>query len=243
MKKLLLTVFMLVMALALVACGGGKGKAISDVSGAKKVYDDTVEEYKNANSVDAKFTYKNGTETQTITFAYVLDGAIIKQLAYVSNGKNGELSVYVKDGVAYMNAYGVKTQAQITDEDNANFKENFSFASAMDEVNNLFGYTFFTAASLEDANGETVKLSCDLSKLEANPELGEDEFFDMEENIEKLQAKKALNVEFNYKDGKMTKFVGTVTEQDDSKKVFTIEFNGTNASITFPELTGYEQAK
>jgi len=246
MKKLLVTIFLFVMALALVACGGndnGKSEGIKDAASAKAVYDATIDAYKNATGVDCKYTYEDKDGTQNITFQYILEGDKVKELAYVVKNKSGELSVYVKDGVAYMNAYGTKSKANMTDADNANFKSAYGFEAAMVNVNSLFGVSFFTAATLDSVEGSVAKLSCDLNALAADPQLGEDEYFEMEENIEKLREKKALNVEVTFNGNAMTKFVGFVTEQDDSTKTFTVEFLGNAPTITYPDFASYEVAK
>ena len=225
MKKILLTLFLFVLALSLVACGEKKNETL-DVAGAKKIYEDTMKSYGKASGVDAKVSYNYGGQVSTIQFSYNLEGEKIKDLAYVVNNELGELSVYVKDGVAYMNAYGTKTKTSMSDADNATFVEKYTFAKAVEEINVLFGYTFFGAAKVESASDKNVKLSCDLSLLQADPSLDEDAFFEAEENIEKLQAKKALAVEFEYSGSNMSKFVGTVTEVDDTVKTFTVEFKG-----------------
>ena len=237
MKKILLTIFLFVLALSLVACGGNNSNDSMDVAGAKKIYEDTMKAYGSGKGVDAKVTYNYGTQTSSIQFAYNLEGNNIKDLAYVVNNELGELSVYVKDGVAYMNAYGTKTKTNMTDADNATFVEKYTFAKAVEEINVLFGYTFFGAAKVESATEGKVKLSCDLSLLQA------DAFFEAEENIEKLQAKKALAVDFEYSGSNMSKFVGTVTETDDTVKTFTVEFKGTAPTITLPDVSGYEEVE
>ena len=243
MKKILLTIFLFVLALSLVACGGNNSNDSMDVAGAKKIYEDTMKAYGSGKGVDAKVTYNYGTQTSSIQFAYNLEGNNIKDLAYVVNNELGELSVYVKDGVAYMNAYGTKTKTNMTDADNATFVEKYTFAKAVEEINVLFGYTFFGAAKVESATEGKVKLSCDLSLLQADPSLDEDAFFEAEENIEKLQAKKALAVDFEYSGSNMSKFVGTVTETDDTVKTFTVEFKGTAPTITLPDVSGYDEVE
>ena len=242
MKKILLTLFLFVLALSLVACGEKKNETL-DVAGAKKIYEDTMKSYGKASGVDAKVSYNYGGQVSTIQFSYNLEGEKIKDLAYVVNNELGELSVYVKDGVAYMNAYGTKTKTSMSDADNATFVEKYTFAKAVEEINVLFGYTFFGAAKVESASDKNVKLSCDLSLLQADPSLDEDAFFEAEENIEKLQAKKALAVEFEYSGSNMSKFVGTVTEVDDTVKTFTVEFKGTAPTITLPDVSGYEEVE
>ena len=238
--KLLTIISILFLALCLVACGGDEK---IDVNTAKAYYNNTIDAYKSAKSVDVKFSYNDNTSNQTVEFKYVLEDNKIKELAYVVTNLNGELSIYVKDDVAYMNAYGTKSKTAMTDENTATYMEKYTFKNVINEVTNLFGYTFYTGANLVSAGNGKIKLDCDLSLLSADPSLDDDALFDMEENIEKLQAKKSLTVEYEYSDKLLTKLVGVVTEQDDSTKTFTVEFKGTSANITFPSFDDYKDAE
>ncbi|MBQ7276173.1 MAG: hypothetical protein IJS58_02885 [Bacilli bacterium] len=237
-SKMFVFALLLVLTLVLIACDGGS-KTL-DLNGAKDIYTKTVAAYVDGTSVDVKFSYSDNKGNQTIVFKYNLEGNKIKDLAYVVNNLNGELSIYVKDGVAYMNAYGTKSTSTMTDSDYATFMEKYTFKSAMEEVNSLFGYTFYTGASVKNAYVGKIELDCDLSKLSADPALDDDKLFEMEENLEKLKEKKALTVEYTYGDY-ITKLVGVVTEQDDSTKTFTVEFNA-NSSVTidFPSFESYK---
>ena len=231
---------LLLLTIVLVACNGDSTKTL-DVNGAKELFNSTVDAYGKATSVDVKFSYNDSKGSQTISFQYNLEGNKIKDLAYVVSNLNGELSIYVKDGVAYMNAYGTKSKSNMTDDDYSIYMDKYTFKSAIEEVSSLFGYTFYTGATLKSATAGKISLDCDLSQLSADPALDDDKLFEMEENLEKLKEKKALTVEYEYSDT-ITKLVGVVTEQDDSTKTFTVEFNGTSqVTINYPSFADYAE--
>lgn len=238
MKKVFYISLVLVLCLLLVACGS---KGIKDASGAKKAVDATMAEYEGAGAASVKFTFKEGEISETVSMTYKLNATKdkIEELAYVSSNPNGEVSVYIKDGMAYMNSYGNKTKKAFSDAENKICLEKYTFKSIRDAFEYLFNDSFYSSSSVASSSKGLVLLDCNIMNLQPNSNLDDDAYFDAEEKFEKLKEKKSLTLEVSYNNDKATKLVGVAIDNDDVQSTMTVEFLGTVANINYPSFDGY----
>jgi len=244
MKKYVSLVVILMVAFLLVGCNNNKDVNVDEVS---QDFDEVIAQYTDSDTVQAKVTFStNGDKTQEITVNYVKTNGMISSMGVVENkytaSETQEMSVFVKDGVAYLNRLGEKTFEVLTTDENSDICEDYLFNSYIDGLLEIYNTSFFNSCEVTSSKDDSVLLECNLETLQVDPALTDTEdILAAQNNINNLQAKSSITLTINYTDDKVTSFEGEFV--GDTTDLVKVEFLSTTAvDITYPELSAYTQA-
>lgn len=245
MKKYVSLVVILMVAFLLFGCNNNKDVNVDEVS---EDFDTVIAQYTDGDTVQAKVTFStNGDKTQEITINYIKENGIISAMGVVENkyttDETQEMSVYVKDGVAYLNRLGEKTSEVLTSDENSDICEDYLFNSYIDGLLEIYNTPFFNSCEVTSSTNDSVLLKCNPATLQVDATLTDtDAILAAQSNINKLQEKSSITLAINYTDDKVTSFEGEFV--NDSTDLVKVEFlSNTAVDITYPDLTGYTSAE
>lgn len=237
LKRILPILFLVLVVLLLVACKKNKVKNTDDLN---NVFTNTVQTYKSAENVQAKITLKSETE-EVIDLKYSISGGKITSLATVLTDSEGEVSVYVKDGVCYVARYSSpKEKYTATDAELTKIASTYTIDAYIKKATSIFNKEFFKASSIESSDGGVYKLSCDLAALEVASDTPDDEIIEAEAQIEALKALESISLTLTLKDDLVAKFEGTFVKEGKTSTI-TIEFISTSTfEVNVPNASDYQ---
>ena len=220
MKKVFLLVLLL-LCLFLVSCGNkDKEKSLDEV---KKAFDETVALYGTSNTAQFKFTLQND-DTTTITVKYTLLDNKVKEMSAITVNNNGEVSLFIKDGKAYMARYNSdKTVSDLSDADARTIASDYNFTGFMKRVLEIYSNSFFKASSIESGKDDVYVIVCNLDALEVDDSLDTDALMQQQADIERMQELTSVKLELTLDGNRVTKLVGTYVNKDNKTSVITIE--------------------
>ncbi len=243
MKKLI-SLFLVIFLMALVACGGGNGgnkKTEKTVSDLQKCFNDTISEYKEANDVEFKITLVS-TNTTEISVKYSIKDNKVESLASIAKDADGEVSVYVKDNVAYMARYNnEKTSMNLASEDATKIASEYRFDAYFNRAAEIFNASFFNASALEKVSDTEYDIICDLTALEVDESLDGEEYLQAQEDIENLMSLSEVSLKLFVDGEKVTKMVGSFAKDGGAKSTITVEFISLDpVTVTVPDASSYK---
>ena len=207
----------------------------------QKYFNDTISEYKEADDVEFKITL-NSTATTEISVKYSIKNSMIESLASVAKDANGEVSVYVKDGVAYMARYNnEKTSMNLAQEDATKIASEYRFDAYFNRAAEIFNASFFNASALEKVSDTEYDIVCDLTALEVDETLDGEAYLQAQEDIENLMKLSDVSLKLFINGEKVTKMVGSFTAGDGVKSTITVEFISLDpVTVTVPDASSYK---
>ena len=242
-NKIIITLIMAFMLLFVTGCKKEKDsiKSSNDLNNA---LNQTIEEYKTAQSVNAKISLISST-TQNISVKYNIENEKISSLATILTDSEGEVSVYVLDGICYISRYNApKEKYTATDDELKTIADSYKLDAYIEKALEIFNVQFFNVSTCEETGDNVYKLTCDLDLLQVADDIPDDEIIDAEAQVEKLKEMESITLTLTLSDGKVSIFEGTFVK-DGATSTIKIEFLGTNASeISVPNASEYtEKAK
>ena len=237
LKRLIPILLVVLAVFSLVGCKKkGKDKSVDELNNA---LNNTVQEFKASGNVQAKITLTS-TDTQTIDVKYSIENNKIKALATVLQDTNGEVSVYVKDGVCYIARYNsVKEKYTATDAELQKIAESYTLDAYIKKALDIFNKEFFKASSAEKLSDSSYKLTCDLASLQVSDDTPDDEILDAEAQIEKLQAMESVTLTLTLSGDAISVLEGTFVK-DGKTSTIKIEFlNKDSFTVEVPNQSEY----
>lgn len=237
MKKFYSLITLLVLALLLSACATGQ---LKDAQQAKEFLNNTVQEYKNAQSISVVLTMESGEDKLTTELAYNTGAKV--EYSIKMTDEVGTVTSIVKDNKSYMDRYGTKTVMETSAEELDKLMNEYSFEGFTKLVLTVFSDSFFDASKVLSSDNGTALLECDVFALVADSNLSDEELLEQEELIASLQMLSSLKLEVSFADSKVSKLTGLFEDMDGNVSKVTLEFKSTQTqTITVENVSEYEQ--
>ena len=145
MKKVL-GLFIMLFALCFVT-GCSKSHSVEEI---RQMVNDAQKVYTDATSVHYTLDVNNGTDNTHLEVQYDYNSGktALQDMAYVLTSNGATESMYVKEGVAYMDRFGQKFTSQINDNQVTDIIDNYGFAAFTHSLFKVLGPSFFESASV-----------------------------------------------------------------------------------------------
>lgn len=188
----------------------------------------TINEYLKANKASVMITSINGSSTLIQKFAYCVENNQLVKYINQLSGSN-ESALYIKDGIMYQNANGVKQQYEASESEIKDIYESTTIATVLGNVTSFY---------LEDAFYDALEISETSSELTKEYILNIREYkgskFDAF-NKDEVRITVTLSL-----DGKLEKLLCTAVSADKTMKL-EIAFLGLDFDINYPsDLADYD---
>lgn len=248
-KRFTLVCVLILSVILLVGCGGG-----GSTTGGGEVPDDVTidtikadvlsvfEKYANADHGSFKFVVNNdkGTTTFESIFNFEEERSGVISLKKVITNKEGTISVYIEDEVAYTNLYDqLKTKEEIDLDTSELIAMEYGFDSFSKLPILLFNESFFASATLDSYKDNVATISLNIGMYNIDNEEENEDLTIMFDGIKECLS---VTVELTHNENKeisnlKINLVGETTETIELQLLGTSE---TDIEIEFPDFAEYE---